>query len=133
MKLHGILSSKSRREIHERNRDLTAPAAHTGALDPAEHAPSDGPDGTLICSCSAGSRYSPAAFAVHLAGGHMVDAQGAVYITRGDPWLDRQRQDELRDEGPDAATRAAQVEAYYAEQAARRGSGGGLNDEGWFR
>lgn len=85
MRLRGILSSKGRRIAYERNRDATAPVAPDGALSPALHRPSDGPGGTLICSCG-GARYSPAAFAAHLAGRHMHDSAHGVYITANDPW-----------------------------------------------
>lgn len=118
MKLKGILSSKRRRTVHERNQSLAAPAASASALSTEYHKPTSHADGSLACSCG-GMRYSPAAFAAHLAGRGVTDAEGAVYtVGRSDPWLDQQRPERKlqADEAAGAAWREEMIAAYWDQQ-----------------
>ncbi|MGQ0511427.1 MAG: hypothetical protein ACT4P9_12520 [Betaproteobacteria bacterium] len=118
MKLKGILSSKSRRAVHERNRDRKAPIAPDGRLSPEGHKPRDGANGTIICTCG-GSRYSPAAFAMHLAGGAMRDGEAGVYtVGPSDPWTAAQQPERARQgtEDVDAAWRRDMVDRYFEQR-----------------
>lgn len=115
MKLQGIRSSKGRRLVHARNRNLAAPA--DVAL--AGHEPTPQPDGSLKCSGCGAARYSPAAFAAHLFGRAVPDAVGFVFTTGAtDPWVAQPkgvRQEQVEADA-EAERRAEQVAAYYAEQ-----------------
>lgn len=115
MKLRGIKDSKRRRVAYERNQELRAP---DGPML-AGHSPSPHADGSLACSGCYRQRYSPAAFAKHLTGAPILDADGNGVFTTGpnDPFLispERQRK------AADAATRAAQVDAFFEEQRRQR-------------
>lgn len=93
-KLNGIRSAKSKHATFLRNQGLVAPAPR-GALDLGWHVPSPAEDGTLICGCVGSTmRYSPAAFAAHVAGRPPADNHYGVYTTGPlDPWvIEREQQ-----------------------------------------
>lgn len=87
MKLNGIQSSKGRRIAWERNLARRALSDPVGALAADRHQPITREDGAIKCSCGH-HVYSPAAYAVHRAGGHAErDAVGGVFtLGPSDPW-----------------------------------------------
>jgi hypothetical protein len=116
MKLQGIQSSKGRHQAFERNQERQAPPVAAGM---AGHTPAPHPDGSLACCGCGTTRYSPAAFAAHLAGKPITDAEGAVFTTGpSDSWLAQQEPERQRQltENQMAEWRAAMVQAYYAQQ-----------------
>ena len=87
MRLRGIRDSKRRLESLRRHQERTRPPVDDGRLDPRQHSPAIGPEDTLICSCG-GARYSPMAYARHVAGHAMLDSEAGVYVTgRQDPYV----------------------------------------------
>jgi hypothetical protein len=125
MKLNGIQSSKGRRIAWERNQARRAPCDPVGALPVDRHQPTPLENGAIKCSCGH-HVYSPAAYAVHCAGGHAErDAVGGVFtLGPSDPWPPR---DETPRQGShdvadvlSAEQREVLVDAYYAEQRRRQ-------------
>lgn len=119
--LQGIWSSKSRREVHERNQAYRAPAIEPAT--PADvHKPQPGPDGTIRCC---GNRYSPAAHLLHTRAERIATACGEVRVSGlDDPWISEQdaRLKAARSETPtddEAIKRAEQVAAHYDRQRKR--------------
>jgi hypothetical protein len=121
MKLKGILSAKSKREVWERNESRRAPAQceQSGSV----HKPLPGEHGTIWCC---GARHTPAAQERHMRGERLAMSCGHVAVTgSSDPWLDFEsarikavRRDPSDDE--EARIRAEQVARYYEEQARKR-------------
>ena len=111
MKLKGILSSKGRREVFERNQSSKAPT------DPmlSGHNPIAESNGSLKCSGCTGT-FSPAAFARHLTGASMLYADHGIYITGvNDPWTEQQNTRQGV-EVPDRETREALIDAHYKDR-----------------
>lgn len=122
MRLKGILSSKRRLEAHRRNMERAAPPPPDGQLDPDRHKPALQSNGAIACSCNAVQRYSPGAYARHLAGLHNLDAEhGTFTVGVNDLWLLAQQPECRRQaaEDADAERRAAQIEAYFEQQRRR--------------
>lgn len=120
MKLAGIKSSKSRRAVSERNRDLKAPAANPGALS-ARHKPIARPDGALLCEGCAGQAYSPACFAAHLSGdARGLDSFNGVLVLPNDPWAAAQMREPTAEQSQAdraaEALREKQIDAYHAQR-----------------
>lgn len=120
--LRGILDSKGRRAVWERNNEA-APLAPE--LPPARlHNPKPGPDNTLLCC---GQRYSPAAHLLHTRAERIATACGEVRVSGlDDPWIDEQdkRLKAARNETPaddEAIKRTELIELYYQKQGRRGG------------
>jgi hypothetical protein len=112
MKLAGILSSKGRHAVHERNNTNQMPT------EPllSGHQPVPQPSGAFKCSGCTGL-YSPAAFARHLTGAPIVDGDCGVYITGGnDPWLTRPEESERAAVDAEAEWRQKLIEAYWLQR-----------------
>lgn len=121
--LRGILDSKGRREIWQRN-NAPPPQPTTPEQPPVRHDPQPGPDGTVLC-CGY-TPMTPAAHALHLKGQHLPMTCGRVLVAGlDDPWLieaDARLKAE-RNETPiddDAIRRAELVEAYYDSRSKRQ-------------
>lgn len=122
--LQGILSSKGRRAVWERNNAAPPPAPER---PPAKrHDPKPGPDGTGTVICCGDTPMSPAAHALHLRGEHLpINCAGVLVASLVDPWL-AEADTRLRAErsatptDDEATTRAEQVAAYYDSQRRRR-------------
>lgn len=105
--------------MHERNSNLAAPTATAGGLSADNHKPTPLPDGSLACSGCGAMCYSPAAFAAHLAGKGMLDAEKDVYtMGTSDPWLEQQQPERKQEqaEADSAAWREETVAAYWDQQ-----------------
>lgn len=112
----GILISKSRRAVWERNQSLSVPP------DPQPdnpHKPQPGPYSTVWC-CS--NRYTPAAHPLHIKGDPLpMSCSGVVVAGSNDPWLaeqDARLKAERAGAMPDDAARirAEQIDLYYEQQ-----------------
>lgn len=107
-RLRGIVDSKRRYATYLRNQERTAQPAD-GRLDPRQHMPSTGPDGTLVCSCG-GAQYSPTAYAKHLAGEPMRDSFSGTYtVGPQDAWAIERERKERADVPPRAVEQAEEV------------------------
>lgn len=120
----GILSSKGRRAVWERN-NAEPPPAPEQPTPAIRHDPKPGSiPGTVIC-CGY-TPMSPAAHARHLRGEHLPMSCGRVLVSGlDDPWL-AQADERLKAErsatpiDDEAKTRAEQIEAYYDQRLRRR-------------
>lgn len=116
LKLAGILSSKGRRAVWERN-NMPPPKPEPETPD-SLHKPQPGPDGTVYC-CGY-TPMTPAAHALHLKGAHLATACGNVLVAGlDDPWISEQdaRLKAARTVADDdALLRAEQITAYYAQR-----------------
>ena len=118
--LRGVLDSKSRRAVWEKN---NASAPVEPATQDNIHKPLPGPDGTIWCC---GGRSSPAAHALHLKGQHVGTTCGDVTVAGlDDPWiaeadarLKAERAETAADD--DAILRGEQVALYHEQQARPR-------------
>lgn len=116
MRLRGIRDSKRRLESLRRHQERTRPPADDGRLDPRQHSPAIGPDDTLICSCG-GARYSPMAYARHVAGHAMLDSEAGVYVTgRQDPYVLEQERRERDAVAPVEPQSAESPGAAYVDE-----------------
>ena len=123
--LRGILDSKGRRAVWERNQSLRAP--EQPPVNP--HAPQVDAKGVVNCC---GGRYSPAAHALHLNGERLATLCAGVAVSGiDDPWLiaEEQRLKAERSDTPaddEAIRRGELIDAYFAQRRkaiARRVSG----------
>ncbi|HKQ23151.1 MAG TPA: hypothetical protein VJT81_01760 [Burkholderiales bacterium] len=122
-KLRGILDSKGRRAVHERNLAYRAPVLEPLTAWPeSAHKSQPATDNTVNCC---GVRYSPNAHKLHVRGERVPMSCGDVAVTGlDDVWLAEQDARLKARRSPngvdDAIERAEQVAAYYAEQKKRR-------------
>lgn len=114
--LRGILDSKGRRAVWERNNSL--PPKFEPSQPESIHKPQTGPEGTVYCC---GVRFSPAGHALHVKGEHLPTCCAGVIVAENDPWLAEQdarlkaQPNDTR--AADAAVRRAeQIELYYQQQ-----------------
>lgn len=126
MRLRGILDSKGRRAVWERNQAYRMPPAEPASV----HKPLSGENGTIHCC---GSRFSPAAHQRHTRGEPLHAVCSGVFVIDGDSWLaiEDARIKAARNEIPaddEAIRRQELIDAYYVQQGrgrrhARRVSG----------